>query len=223
MRIFFSYASTLLNLLLITHVGTLSAGTQMAQAEYDLRNTMNNLWTEHGLWTRDYIIAAINESPSQKVSADRLMQNQDDIGKAIATYYGQSAGTRLTELLKEHISIAAKIIEAAKQNNKSDLDNLNVQWKSNARDIAQFLNNANPNNWKLADLQNMLYMHLDLTTQEVVNRLKKDWQADVTNFDKVISQLRGMGETFANGIVSQFPSKFGKSMAAKTRMKKMAH
>lgn len=222
MRITLSAASTVLNLLFIALAGTLSAGTQMAQSEYDLRKAMNDLWTEHGIWTRDYIIAAIAESPSQKAAATRLMQNQDDIGNAIATYYGQSAGQRLTELLKDHISIAVKIVDAAKQNNKSDLNNLNTQWKANARDIAQFLSKANPNYWKLADLQTMLYMHLDLTTQEVVNRLKKDWQADVANFDKVISQLRDMGDTFANGIVSQFPYKFGKQMAAKTRMKKMA-
>ncbi len=212
---------SLMNLLLIAHV---VSGNQLSQSEYELHKAMNNLWTEHGMWTRDYIIAAISGNPSQKSSAARLMKNQDDIGKAIATYYGTSAGNRLTELLKDHISIAVKIIEAAKQNNKSDLDNLNSQWKSNARDIAQFLNNANPNNWKLADLQNMLYTHLDLTTQEVVNRLKKDWQEDVTNFDKVIAQLRDMGETFATGIVAQFPNKLGKSMAPKAaaRMKRMA-
>jgi hypothetical protein len=223
MNIAFSRALIILTFLSIILTNELSAVTQMTQSEYELRKAMNNLWTEHSMWTRDYIIAALNESPSQKVSADRLMKNQEDIGKAIASYYGSSAGNRLTELLKEHISIAAKIIEAAKQNNKSDLDNLNVQWKANARDIAQFLSNANPQYWKLADLQNMLYMHLDLTTQEVVNRLKKDWKTDVANFDKVIDQVRDMGDTLATGIVSQFPNKFGKQMAAKARMKKMAH
>jgi hypothetical protein len=44
-------------------------------------------------------------------AANRLMKNQDDIGRAIAGYYGPAAGQQLTTLLKEHISIAVDLIK----------------------------------------------------------------------------------------------------------------
>jgi hypothetical protein len=67
---------------------------------------MRKLWTDHVVWTRDYIIAAVGDQPDAKAAATRLMKNQEDIGNAVATFYGAPAGRQLTTLLKEHITIA---------------------------------------------------------------------------------------------------------------------
>ena len=58
------------------------------------------------MWTRDYIIAAVGDQPDAQAAANRLMKNQEDIGGAVARFYGAPAGQQLTTLLKEHISIA---------------------------------------------------------------------------------------------------------------------
>ncbi|HEX2978146.1 MAG TPA: hypothetical protein VHO47_03440 [Candidatus Babeliales bacterium] len=177
-------------------------------AEYNLREAMTQLWSDHGIWTRIYIIEALNNAPGKEAAADRLMKNQDDIGNAIAQFYGEDAGKKMTALLKNHIKIAVDIVDAAKANNQQKLKANDNLWHSNADDIALFLRNANPGNWKFKPLQTMLYDHLKLTTNEVLARLKKDWSGDVTNFDKVMEQLRGMGQELSNGIVKQFPAKF---------------
>ena len=65
-----------------------------------LRQDMRTLWSDHVIWTREYIVAAVADQPDQQAAAARLMKNQEDIGAAVATYYGQPAGARLTELLK---------------------------------------------------------------------------------------------------------------------------
>jgi hypothetical protein len=45
-----------------------------------------------------------------------------DLGNIIKPYYGEEAGKKLTVLLKEHILIAGKIIEAAKKGDKAAVD-----------------------------------------------------------------------------------------------------
>ena len=65
-----------------------------------LKQDMRKLWTDHVVWTRDYIVAAIGDQPDAQAAANRLMKNQEDIGNAIAIYYGAPAGQDLTILLK---------------------------------------------------------------------------------------------------------------------------
>jgi hypothetical protein len=41
---------------------------------------MRKLWTDHVVWTRDFIIAAVGAHADQQAATDRLMKNQEDIG-----------------------------------------------------------------------------------------------------------------------------------------------
>lgn len=50
----------------------------------------------------------------EDLTAQRLLQNQADMGNAIKPFYGDAAGTKLTELLNEHILGAADLLTAAK-------------------------------------------------------------------------------------------------------------
>ena len=97
---------------------------------------VRKLWTDHVVWTRDYIVAAVGDQPDAQAAATRLLRNQDDIGAAIATYYGAPAGQQLTTLLKEHITIAVDLIKAAKGGDKAGQQQADTKWKKNAADIA---------------------------------------------------------------------------------------
>ncbi len=80
------------------------------------------MWSDHAIWTREYIVAAVDGSPDANAAATRLLRNQDDIGGAVAGFYGKDAGDKLTALLKEHIMIAVDLIAAAKANDTHILD-----------------------------------------------------------------------------------------------------
>lgn len=54
----------------------------------------------------------------------------------------------------------------------------------------------------------MMKKHLSTTTNEVVARLKKEWDADVRAFDEVYEHILHMSDALADGIVKQFPDKF---------------
>jgi hypothetical protein len=68
------------------HAKRAVATTGHSSAAADLKVAMRKLWTDHTVWTRDYIIAAVDDKPDATAAANRLMKNQEDIGKAIAGY-----------------------------------------------------------------------------------------------------------------------------------------
>lgn len=172
-----------------------------------LNTALRKLWSDHVFWTRDYIIAAVADSPDAKAASERLLKNQEDLGNAVAKYYGKDAGNKLTDLLKQHILISVDVVAAAKANDKAKLEESDKRWHQNADEIAVFLSSANPN-WPKKDMQDMMYDHLKLTTDEAVARIKKDWQGDIAAFDKVYDQILAMADGLTDGIAKQFPDKF---------------
>jgi phage terminase Nu1 subunit (DNA packaging protein) len=184
------------------------SNTDKAQTTADLDKAMRKLWEDHITYTRTYIISAVADLPDTDAVAKRLLKNQEDIGDAIKPYYGNAAGEKLTALLKDHIMIATEVVKAAKAGNKDDLSAAQSKWSANGKDIAIFLSSANPN-WPQKTLESMLQKHLDLTTGEVVSRLKKDWAADIKNYDEGHEHMLMFADTLTDGIAKQFPEKFG--------------
>ena len=175
--------------------------------ELAFRQDMRKLWEDHITWTRLAIISLTTGSPDTEATVGRLLQNQDDIGDAIAPFYGEEAGNQLATLLREHITIAAELIAAAKAGNQPEVARQQARWEANADEIARFLNNANPR-WKLGETREMLHEHLQLTTREVVARLQSDWAADVAAYDEIHRQALHMADMLSTGIVAQFPKRF---------------
>lgn len=181
--------------------------TEMRSNSQQLHTAMRKLWEDHITYTRNYIISALGGLGDADAVAARLMKNQEDIGTAIAPYYGTKAGNKLTMLLKDHIAIAADVVKAAKAGNKAELNAQQAKWSANGKQIAAFLSGANPN-WSKANLEAMLQRHLDLTSGEVVGRLHKDWNADIASYDAGHKHMLMFADVLSDGIVKQFPAKF---------------
>ena len=179
------------------------------QSEVDLRNAMRQLWEEHIVYTRNFIISALGDLEDTGKVAERLLRNQDDIGNAIKPIYGVEAGKKLAALLRDHILIAADIVKAAKAGDNDGVAKGQKKWIENADAIAEFLGGANPN-WPKQVLKDMLYKHLAYTTTEVVSRIKKDWDADIEAYDKGHVHMLMFADTLTDGIIKQFPKKFMK-------------
>lgn len=172
----------------------------------DLRLAMRSLWTDHVVWTRQYIVAASAGDGSEQAASRRLLKNQEDIGNAIAPYYGSAAGAKLTDLLKQHILIAVDVVSAAKAGDDAKLTDADRRWHDNAGEIATFLSGANPH-WPRHVLLDMLNQHLTLTTQEATARLQRRWDDEVRTFDRVVTQAMSMADALAEGIAKQFPDR----------------
>jgi hypothetical protein len=183
----------------------------------DLSKTLRKLWNDHVIWTREYIIAATTNSPSLPFAEKRLMHNQVEIGNAVAEFYGKDAGDQLTQLLKEHIAQAGELTKAAvagvglkgaaKRKNDKLFKSIDKKWHTNADKISAFLHKANPY-LPYNDVQALMYKHLELTTQEVVNRLTKNWAKDVETYDDLREEINHMADALTKGLFRAFPDKF---------------
>ena len=153
--------------------------------------------------------AALSALPASDAdaAAARLLKNQEDIGNAIVPYYGKDAGTKLTDLLKQHIMIAVELVSAAKSDDKARFAKEDQRWTANVDEIATFLSGANPN-WTKKDLLDLLNLHLSLTKGEVTARLHKNWKDDVQAFDDIFTEILTVSDALADGIIKQFPNKF---------------
>jgi hypothetical protein len=198
----------ILMVIIFIAVASLSASADKMMAS-DLRSTMHQLWEDHIVYTRNFIISFAGNLPDQDAVAARLLQNQVDIGDAIKPYYGDAAGTQLTSLLKEHILEAVEILKAAKANDKAATDAAIVKWQANADQIAAFLSNANPKNWPADIMKSSMRQHLDLTLKEATDRLGGNYAADIKDYDEVQHHILGLADALTDGIVKQFPEKFG--------------
>lgn len=186
------------------------ASSAVAPRTGDLKTEMRKLWEDHLTWTRNYIISALANLEDKDAVAQRLLKNQDDIGAAIAPYYGSAAGQKLAALLRDHILVATEVVSAATKGNSAQLAAAQKKWQDNGDAIAVFLSGANPH-LPQAELKAMLRRHLELTTEEVTGRLKKDWAADIKAYDEGRAHMLMFSDMLAAGIAKQFPAKFARA------------
>jgi hypothetical protein len=172
------------------------------------RDAMRRLWEDHIVWTRQFVVSAVADLPDKGAVTERLLRNQADIGDAIKPFYGDAAGQRLTALLREHITVAAELVAAAKAGDKVKSEDAGKRWNANADEIGAFLSGANPQAWPAAETKKMMREHLDLTIAEVSARLRGDWAADVAAYESIHTQILHMADMLSAGIISQFPKKF---------------
>lgn len=179
------------------------AGTEQMSLQLALRR----LWSDHVIWTREYVVAAIASAPDTQAVAGRLLANQEHIGSAIVPFYGEQAGQALTGLLRQHIMVAVELIEAAKTGDQDKFADADRRWDRNARDIASFLSSANPN-WPERDVVDLLSQHLKLTKDEATARLAQRWEDDIEAFDQIFTEILTVSDVLSTGIVKQFPDRF---------------
>ncbi|HEV8282503.1 MAG TPA: hypothetical protein VGQ02_11620 [Candidatus Limnocylindrales bacterium] len=181
-------------------------------ARVAFHDAMRKLWEDHIVWTRQFIVSAATESgnlPDIGPTTDRLLANQTDIGNALKPFYGEATGDQVTALLRDHILTAAQLVAAAKAGDQAAVASASAAWYANAHDIALALHGLNPDQWSLADLDAMMKDHLDLTLAEAVARLQGRYVDDVLAYDRVHAEILEMADMLSDGIVAQFPAKFG--------------
>jgi hypothetical protein len=88
---------------------------------------MRELWGDHIVYTRNFIVSAAAAQADTSEVLQRLLRNQDEIGEAIKPYYGDAAGTQLASLLRNHIQLAGKALVTAKGTSTAMTTGMNMQ------------------------------------------------------------------------------------------------
>ena len=186
-----------------------TAGTASANAKViALSDAMRTLWDQHMEWTYATVDAFFHDQAALQPTLNRLLQNQRDIGAAIVPFYGQAAGTQLTNLLLIHIEDAVPVLKAAQANNSAQLASANADWYANAKQIADFLSTANPSNWPQSAMEDMMKTHITQTITYSVDLLKGDYAQSITDYGLAESHMGQMADMLTAGIVAQHPNDF---------------
>jgi hypothetical protein len=173
-----------------------------------LHDQMRKLWEDHVTWTRLAIVTFADGSAGFDATATRLLQNQADLGDAIKPFYGQAAGAGLTVLLRDHITTAVELLQAAKAGDTAGFAAARTRWYANGNDIADFLSAANPHFWPRATMRAAMKTHLDQTLAEAVAELGADPAASVAAYDEIHLHILDMADLLSSGIIGQFPRRF---------------
>ena len=168
----------------------------------NISNMMRHLWEQHSFWTRSFIISAAHDLPDLQVVTERLLRNPTDFAMVLQPFYGDDA-MEFERLLKDHLVIAARLVDEAKKGNTEAADATRVEWYKNGDNIAYFLSSINQY-WSFEEWRDMFRMHLNLVEQEAILRLTGKYAEDVGLFDTIEQQALSMADIMSDGIISQF-------------------
>lgn len=172
-----------------------------------LKSAMRLAWVQHVYWTRMTIMSLAFNLPDVDSTIKRLLRNATDMGDLLKPFYGNEIAQRYSELIREHLLIAAELVKAAKAGNQEDVAAIDRRWHENGEEVAEFLNRINPFISR-EEFQKMWFEHLALTTQEAVFMLQKDFESSIAVFNKIETQALEMADTITAGIVKQFSGNF---------------
>ena len=178
-----------------------------ATAEAQLQAAMRTLWDQHMAWTWSTVVAFAEDSPGLDATVSRLLQNQADIGAAVAPFYGDEAADQLTALLQTHITDAVPVLTAAKAGDTVALQAALDAWHANAREIADFLASANTA-WPQDDMRAMMATHIDQTTAYASAVIGGDYATAIATFDEAQAHMAQMADELSAGLIAQFPKEF---------------
>ncbi len=174
--------------------------------QLQLSNIFRQLWTEHVLWTRFFILSTAFSLPDLQVVTERLLQNPVDFARVLKPFYGEQIAEQFEKLLTDHLLIAAELVNAAKAGDTAQVEKQRKRWYRNAEDIAKFLASIN-RFWNEAQWRDLLFDHLRMTENEAVFILTGQYSKGVKEYDYIQAEALNMADVMTNGIIRQFNDK----------------
>ena len=177
--------------------------SSMPNRQTQLSNALRQLWMEHVMWTRSFIISTSANLGDLQYVTKRLLRNPDDFAEMLRPLYGDEIAMRFKNLLTDHLMIAADLVNAAKAGDSKTADEKRNIWYANADDIANFLSQINPY-WNRNIWQTMLYDHLKMTENEALQILTGQYDASISQYDAIQKEALEMADYMSSGIIRQF-------------------
>lgn len=171
--------------------------------ELEIRNRFRVLWEQHVYWTRIVILGIAFDSPDLDASLARLLRNVPDFEGVFRRFYGVKVSEEFGKLLREHLVIAAELVQKAKAGDSKGAADAERRWYANANEIVKFLNRINPF-WSARSMRSMWHRHLALTKNEAVEVLSGDYAKSIATFDMIEIEALAMADSFSKGLIRQF-------------------
>ena len=178
----------------------------ISKTELEIINRFRILWNQHSEWTRMAIIAIVFESPNEEETINRLLRNPKDFATTLRVFYGERVAKEFSDLLTDHLTIAAQLVKAIMAGDTDEAEELNRRWYQNAEDIAKLLGKVNPC-WSRTEWREMLFEHLGFVSEEAITLINGEYEKNILVYDDLELQSLEMADMMSEGIIKQFIKK----------------
>jgi hypothetical protein len=187
------------------HGSSMGASSKSA----DLRAALDELLSEHVILAANATGAALaGRQTDFQAAAASLDQNSIAISKAVGSVYGPDAEAKFLPLWRSHIGLVVDYTVGTAANDPAKAQAAVQKLLAYSGDLAGFFSGANPNLSKDA-VADMVKTHI-VTLKAVIDaQAKKDYAAQYAAQHKAYAHMGMLAVALADGIVKQFPQKFG--------------
>jgi hypothetical protein len=183
------------------------------------RMDSRTLWTRYALGMVNYSVSDFGNLSSTSKVEENLSRNASAVGNYFVPYYGITAGTKIGTLLSAMCKNGVKVVAAVK-NGSRDLDVYREIWARESRNLAEYFNKLNPNQYPEDLISEMLISLTNFWIEDFVARLADDFAADQIALDNILKVAvigipdhankgySSLADILSRGIISQFPLSF---------------
>ncbi len=164
-----------------------------------ISNEINRLLVNNAHWTREYILISAYQTEELEAVADRLTQSAIDIARFFGGYYGAERAAVLESLLSVYNYYATRTIDALRESNPQQVEEMRREWLDSAEAIAQFLSEQNRNIDQYA-LQVLFQNLIELTEEEALQVFSGDYRASIGKYQEIINYVVNMAWDISSAI-----------------------
>lgn len=159
-------------------------------------------WLNHIYLLRMLLVSMAADLPDQQELVTALIDNAEEIADLFGRYYPENTVNRLRDLLVRQVELTGGLITQKKEGRAKDTEEQVRRLNENADRIAELLASATPE-YEESVLKEMFRMHIDLTGQEISERLAGNYEKDLQTFWNIQRQIIAMADYLASGLETE--------------------
>lgn len=176
----------------------------------DFRSTVNRIAAEHFALAQLSLTKGFNGAPDFDFADWAQDQNTEEFRAAIASFYGEEAGTGFAQIWNnEHISIQGDLSGATAADNQAAIDEAtNALTDKFATDLGTFFSTATENRMTLDETIAGVAAHEKSVVGTFEQYVNGDYDASYNTYREGYAIMFTLGKGLSSAIVDQFPEEF---------------
>lgn len=164
-------------------------------------------WKQSSKWRFLFNRSLAFHLPDLDATTARLLRNATHMGNLLVPFYGNTIADMFSNLLTNHLVIAAEIVNAEKAGNQTTVADAKRRSYANDAEISKLLSPINPSILE-KEFRAMFFEHLALTIREAILILQGNYEASIAVFDKIEAEALKMADTITIAIAKHLFRRF---------------
>ncbi|MFC4775805.1 copper amine oxidase [Paenibacillus sp. GCM10023252] len=194
------------------HTMAVKGPAEVSNKAVDLRAALDALLSEHAYLAVVAMQKGIDGKGDFEAAAGALNQNTEDLSKAVASVYGNEAGSKFKEIWSSHIGYFVDYVKATAAKDETAKKAALAELDEYRAEQAAFLDTATGSRLKAKELEEGLKVHINQLLWAFDNYVAGDYDKAYDSVREAIHHMYGVGKGLSWAITDQFPDKFDKKV-----------